>query len=247
MKESIESNVGNIAPVADRAPAAPATTATTAVAVGTGGGALYDFDGEVDKSDIKIPRLNLVQSVGPLCDDFPRGSWVVNRSVVIASLGDPFTFIPLRARKMFVEAVEYGGEKLPRRFNTREDVLTAGLRLDFDPVTGDKPEVNPSLDVTLLVRADEKTEAPEFSLEFDGSKYALVLWSMNSWSSYQNAATVLLTARTMYLKSFHAREWNAHSEKNKLKNGNTTFIPKLSAGVTTTEAFRKWADELLGA
>lgn len=205
-----------------------------------------DFEGELNRSDIKIPKLNLVQSVGPLCDDFPRGSWVLNRSAILAPLGEAIHITPLRAKKYYVEALAYGSEDMPRMFDTLADAQDAGLRTDFDPETGDKPEINTALDVTVLVRAPEKLTAPEFSLEFDGQAYALALWSLASWSSYQNGAKVLLTARMMYLKSFHQREWLLHSEKTKLKNGNTTFIPKLVGGVAHTEAFKNWADSLVG-
>jgi hypothetical protein len=208
-------------------------------------GSYDDIEGEVDRSDMRVPKLNIAQSIGPLSDDFPKGAWVLNRTTQLASVGDVLSFTPLLAKKTYVESLEYGTDDFPRIFQTRQECVDAGLRTEFHDELG-KPEVGQALDVTLLLRAVGSVDAPEFSLEFEGERYALALWSISNWSSYNSAAKTLLTARTMYLQSLNQREWNAVTEKKTMKNGNSTFVPLLTGGPNNSEKFKDWTRSLVG-
>ena len=246
-KQAFEEGVAATAEVEQQKPATTTAVATTprTSAVGHPMGGADDFVGEVESSDIKIPKLNIAQKIGPLSDDFPFGHWVLNRAVVLAEMGEELRFTPLRATKTYVEALDYGSDVMPRRFGTKAEVEAAGLRTEFDGETGDKPEVNQNLDVVCLIRQTD-TDSPEFSLEFEGEKYALALWTIGSWNAYNSAAKPLLTARTQYLRSFHQREWIAKTEKHVMGNGNAIAIPKLVGGPENTEEFKAWADSLVG-
>lgn len=250
--ESFEEAAAAVAETAEataplKAPTAVAETHTrdTGVAVSSGYADLDDIEGEVDRDDMRVPKLNIAQSIGPLSDDFPKGAWVLNRTTQLASIGDKLCFTPLRAKKTFVESLEYGTDDFPRIFQTRSECEAAGLRTEFHEELG-KPEVGQALDVTLLIRSVGSVDAPEFSLEFEGERYALALWSISSWSAYNSAAKTLLTARTMYLKSLNQREWSGHTEKKQMKNGNNTYIPLLTGGPNNSTAFKDWTRSLIG-
>ena len=246
-KETTKNNVGNTAPT-DGIEAPIGTHAVAQQAptshVGMPVNGANDFEGEMEKSDIKIPKLNIAQKIGPLSDDWPFGAWVLSRTTQLAGLGDPVHFTPLSGRKTYVEALEYGSDTFPRVFNTKAEALNAGLRVEFDSASGDRPEVNQCLDVVLLIRSTD-ADSPEFALEFNGEKYAMALWTIGSWSAYNAAAKPLLTARTMHLTSFHQREWTAITTKHVLGNGNTIANPKLTAGVENNVEFKAWADSLV--
>ena len=79
------------------------------------------LEGEFDRSDLQIPGLNLVQSVGPLSELFQPGQMVYNKEEV---LGLPAEVTLLRLRKFFQEKLPYGSEVLPRRFNTQAEAET---------------------------------------------------------------------------------------------------------------------------
>lgn len=210
----------------------------------TGPAPMDDFEGEIERSDIKTPRLQIAQSIGPLSDDFPPGTIVLNKKLVLADKGERLAIVPVRGTKYYQEDLEYGGDDIPRRFANIGEARQAGMRTEFDNETGAKPEVKSCFDLLLLIRGGDIT-APEFSFEHNGERYALAMWSMTSWSAYKHGASTLLTARSLYLPSFNAREWSLHTEKQKMKNGNSTFIPVLSAGQETSPEFRNWSTNLL--
>ena len=243
--DAFEEAASAVAVAATRRDVAKAPTQQTAVETTGGYADLDDVEGEVDRDDMRVPKLNIAQSIGPLSDDFPKGAWVLNRTTQLGALGDKLSFTPLRAKKTYVESLEYGTDDFPRIFQTRADCEAAGLRTEFDDELG-KPEVGQALDVTLLLRAVGTVDAPEFSLEFEGERYALALWSISSWSAYNSAAKTLLTARTMYLKSLNQREWVGHTEKKQMKNGNNTYIPLLTGGPNNSDAFKDWTRSLIG-
>lgn len=223
---------------------AVATTASTAVGR-TEPPRYHDVRGDIDSDDLIIPRLALTQKSGNLSDEFPLGSWVLNKSSVVAELGQKFRITPLIADKFYQENVEYGGDQMPRRFDNHYQAEAVGLRTKKDPETGEKPEISKCLDLTVLIRGESESLPPEFNLDFEGESFALALWSMTSWSAYQNAARWILTARQMRLPSLHAAEWEVTAEKSQMSNGNTFFIPKVRQTVTNSDEFKAWADQLM--
>tara|TARA_R110000851_G_scaffold90785_3_gene198394 strand:- start:6147 stop:6881 length:735 start_codon:yes stop_codon:yes gene_type:complete len=206
---------------------------------------MSDFEGEISRSDVKVPRLQLAQSIGPLSDDFPSGTWVINKRTAIAAKDEPMSIVPLRAVKYYQEKLDYSvSGPMPRRFSTMDDVTAAGLRADWGP-DSEPPQIQECLDLTLLIESRSSTPSPEFSFVFDGKCYALISWSITSYTAYDAAARPLLSARTLYLPSFHARRWNLASEKHVMKNGNSTMRPSLVAADPTSEAFQAWSGGLL--
>ena len=206
------------------------------------GGPMSDFRGEIDRSDIDTPRLAIAQSIGPLSEDFPPGSVVLNKSVPLAAKEEPVEIVVVTAHKYLQEDLDYDDSDLPRRFESFDAAKSAGLTVEW--TDGNPPQVKPCLDVYLLVRAG-KVDSPEFGFEYDGDKFATAVWSITSFNAYKHAAKKLLTARALYMREgFNSASWILKTEKIKMKNGNSTFIPTLTRGQATTPEFRAWSSQL---
>ena len=72
------------------------------------------LEGEFLPEDFVLPRLNLVQSVGPLSETFQPGAFVYNKEVTLTDGTQPVSLTVLRIRKQYQEYVPYGGEEMPR-------------------------------------------------------------------------------------------------------------------------------------
>jgi hypothetical protein len=201
-----------------------------------------DFQGEIDQSDIATPRLDVVQKIGALSEEFPAGTILLNRRVVLAEPSQPASITVVTAKKFYMEDLEWGAEERPRIFMTKDDVKAAGLTLDW--ADGVKPTAKNVLDCLVLAKAPEGSDAPEFNLSFDGERYAVAQWVIQSASSYNGAGKSLLTAKTMYLKQFAEQEFLLSADKKKL-GGNMVYVPDVKQGKRNSEEFIQWATTLL--
>jgi len=225
------------------APVPATTTASTALVTpvtDTGG-----FTGEFDASDIIMPRLSIVQKVGDLSEQFDPGSLVLNKRLLLAEPGESLVVTVLRAKKYFMEVRPYGDEVRPRIFNTHAETLAAGFTLETDWTTGAKATAKPVLDCVVAIHGTAKlATAPEFTLTFDGTPFALALWSINSVSAYKESAKVLLSAKQMYLKRFVEQSWSLTTGKVKF-GVNTVFTPAVTPLAANPAARADWLDSLV--
>ena len=103
------------------------------------------LEGEFLPQDVVLPRINLVQSVGPLSELFAPGGVVYNKEITLSDGASPVSLTVMRIRKQYQEYVPYGGDESPRMFDTLDEVrawLTPALRTgpleigivgDFEP------------------------------------------------------------------------------------------------------------------
>ena len=108
-------------------------------------------ESNIDASDLKIPRINLVQKVGNLCEKFPPGSFVFQQEVVLAKPGEQFAAVVLNIDKFFQEQVVYGSGEYGRKVRTKEEVEELGGTTTFGVVG--KPYFPQGADITLCVKA----------------------------------------------------------------------------------------------
>lgn len=233
------------APTPVAAPRAESPTqAETAVAApipaGVGG-----FTGDMDKSDIVIPRLSVVQKVGDLSEQFPPGSVVLNKRLVLANPGESVTITVVRARKYFMEALPFGDERRPRMFDTHEAVKAAGLSVTPKWQSGVDPTAKPVLDCVIAIHGKPGNDtAPEFACRHGEQRYALALWSIGSPSAYNSVAKALLSAKQLYLKSFVEQQWTLAVTKEKFGT-NTVFVPSVKPGVGNSVDAQKFLDSIV--
>ncbi|RPI07189.1 MAG: hypothetical protein EHM64_00205 [Ignavibacteriae bacterium] len=163
------------------------------------GPATDDVVGDVDFSDIRLPRLNLVQRTGELPDKFDFGSIVLNKEAV---LPQPVRFIALNMKKQWQEKTEYGSGESGQVFNSREEVIAAGGTFGFKD--GQFSEL---AHVHLLVEKPEGFETDPanagvvdlFMYEIGGAVWAPAVISVGR-SAYTSMAKALLTARQFTLR-----------------------------------------------
>ncbi len=242
--------------VAAPAPAAPTTTAVVvAPAPGvpaTSNPGYYD-DENIPASDLKLPRLNIVQKVGELSNNFAGGTVVLdgNLTLVDAPKGPAesaaFRFLVIGLQdKRFVEKVE-GGLR-GNSFTKEEEVVKAGGTLDYNEAkasNGAKPLYQTMVTAMVIIEKPDSVNPNAFPIEYNGKKYALALYSMKG-TSYTNAAKHLYTARKFgnCKNGFRFGWWTMTS---RLKAAaNSYFIPTVRQQEESTPEFRAFLGTLLG-
>jgi hypothetical protein len=175
----------------------------------------YD-DENIGFSDIRLPRINIVQKVGELSNVFTPGEIVLNQTLPIYTppvvkdgkeikAGDkPLNIVLVGFRKkQFVEKIV--GGTMGALCNSEEEVGKLGGTLNYKEHETKVANKIPSKLFQELATAlilIEKPEAfkdvdhVEFAHEIEGRYYALALWSMKG-SSYTTAAKTFFTARKM--------------------------------------------------
>lgn len=180
----------------------------------------------ISRSDITLPRVNLVQKTGVLCDSFQPGSFVFEKQIVLAKSGESFSATVIGHNKYFRENVVYGSDEFGRRARDEAEVRAMGGTTLYDH-PAEVPYFQPVADFLLAVKAP--TDAAEdvlqhFPLEFDGEHYALAVYTAAK-SSYTSLAKRIFTDAFYTLKDgLHLAEYHIKAELK--KNGpNSWFVP----------------------
>lgn len=181
--------------------------------------------GEVIKSDIVRPTLNIVQAVGPLSEDFEPGQIVLNRELVIAEPEAPVTLMVLALNPFYLENVEYGGEEQARSFQTLEEVKAVGGYIDW--INDKKPPFSRAArGLVAIQRTDENGLYP---FQFDGKHYSMAEWLIRG-VAFTRAGKLLITASQWNLKDgLHNGSWTLSTRREKL-GSNWVHVPVLKAG-----------------
>jgi hypothetical protein len=159
------------------------------------------ISGEIDKGDLTMPKLNIVQSVGPLSEDFKPGSILFRKELVLVPPADdpkewtkPLEVTVLSARKQFQEVKEYDSDEMGRTVDTMAEVEAVGGWIDWR--NDQKPPWRPILTALVLIKAPTNEIADQFTLAGpDGGSYELGLWVMTG-TSYTRAANSKIPATT---------------------------------------------------
>lgn len=178
-----------------------------------------DVQGDVDFSDIRLPRLNLVQRTGDLPDRFGFGEFVLNKEV---SLGKTLRIIALNLKKQFQEKVVFGSGEPSAVFNTREEVKAAGGTFGFaDGQFSELAHIHLLVEkpADLEKNPDAASVLDLFIYEIDGKLFAPVVISVGR-SAYTALAKPLLTSRQFQLRDGMWRGvWELNSHVNKGAKG----------------------------
>jgi len=182
------------------------------------------IDGEITQEDLRVPRINLVQKSGQLCDNFSPGSFLFEKSIVIAKPGSFFTVVPLRLRKYYQEKLEFGSSnEMPRRANTAQEVRELG----GSTMWGHENYFQDMADIMLAVEAPESLDEDAmqyFGYSHGGKNYGLAIYTVGS-SAYTTFARRLITDTKGVLKGylFNGKyELNSEIKKN---GSNSWYVP----------------------
>jgi hypothetical protein len=221
-----------------------------------------------DFSEIILPRLNIVQNIGKLKDEFPNGAIVLNQqnelfipplmNVKTATVERPATppvklvvlgFKPTR----YCEKVPGGGKGMI--VNTEDAVRNNGGTLDYGEWNLKKASgmkrFEPLADA--LVAVEKPAEFPDddtvFVYEADGKKYALALWAMRGTSYTAAAKRVFFTARVAgcLRNGYPTWQYDVSTREETYDSGNKAWIPVCIPKAKTTPAFLDFVRSVLSA
>jgi hypothetical protein len=157
------------------------------------------IEGEITSDDLRVPRVNLVQKSGQLCDNFAPGCFLFDKQVVISKPGASFIATPLRFKKYYQEKVEFGTTSdMPARANTAEEVRALGGSLIY----GHDRYFQDVADIMMAVQApaDIDEDAMQFFSYNDGdNSYGLAIYTIAA-SAYTSLGKRLLTDAQFLLK-----------------------------------------------
>jgi hypothetical protein len=196
------------------------------------------ISGEIDKGDLSMPKINVVQSVGPLSEDWKPGTILFRKELVLIPANEdpkewtrPLELTVLNARKQYQEVKDYDSDDMGRTVDSMAEVEAAGGWIDYR--NDEKPPWRPMLTALILVKAPSDEVAQQFTLAGpDGGSYELALWVMTG-TSYTRAAKQIITAGRYALKNketdqpeLNRGRWHLSVRREKL-GANLVFIPKL--------------------
>ena len=214
------------------------------------------ISGELDKGDLSVPKLNIVQAVGPLSEDFKPGTILFNKTLTLVPAGDdpkewsaPLEITVLNARKQFQEVKDFDSEEQGRTVDTMEEVQAAGGWIDWR--NDEKPPWRPMLTALCLIKSPNDTVAEQFNIAgSDGHVYELALWVMTG-VSYTSAAKQIITASQYSLKNKETGEAELHrgrfvlQVRREKKGANLVYVPRLVLKGKHDEDFVTFAASLL--
>jgi len=158
------------------------------------------IQGEFSRKDLTIPKLNLVNKTGELSNNFPAGSFLYNREVII---GDGKKACPItitRMAKFYLQDLPYGSGEMPKNFSTLRDVRAAGGALANDAEAEEGVDrYSEAMTCIVLVKSPEKGHAL-FPFEFDKEHYALAQWLLTK-SAYKQTGRKLFTDSQLALRA----------------------------------------------
>ena len=184
--------------------------------------------GEVKASDIVMPYLHLVQSIGDLSRKFKFGQWVIGKETLIADVGEAMSLVVVTIKKYYNERFskyDANGPR-PRVFQTEAEVFAENLRLEWkDDVA---PTAEPVADIICLIKFNGKADPVHFPLEVAGDKWAAVCWSCRR-TAYTRAAKTVFSARSLELRDcgLLGGVWSLSSREATI-NGNVVAAPVLN-------------------
>src|SRR5712664_129630 len=244
------------------------TTVAPAPSVGVPavtGALLGDFLPQFE--DLNLPRLNIVQGVGKLKDQFPQGALVFNQSLVLFTLPiidgatgntkqlalPPVGLTVLGFfEKRFVEKVAGGARGA--MVKSEEAVRAAGGTLDYNEwkrkeSSGMKRFERLATAMILVERpahiADDDTV---FVYEADGKKYALGLWAMKG-SGYTRGAKTFFTHRMTGCLQKRGYPSYCYSVSTRVDSfsGNTYYVPVCIPSRPNTPEVIRLASDIIGS
>lgn len=191
-----------------------------------------DAEGEINQSDVRIPRLNVVAKVGELSNVFTPGDLVLNKETKLVAKEQPIIVTPVKIRKTYQEDTEFG-EDMGRTAKTLAEVQAFGGQIDDRE--GEKFWI-PVADIIFLVKkpANASPDADAlFYEEIGGEQYLLAAYTARK-SAYTAVAKPIFRAK---LQSGTVKGLNYElSVKLRTYEGNTWFAPNLRPAGKPSEA-----------
>lgn len=225
--------------------------------------AFYTGDDEtpVDATDVKLPRLNIVQkSSGAELLAFGFGSFVLKGAVKLTGPALPGVVALAPARivvagirpKVWIEKTKFGGTEKARIARSLDEVYQLGGvdKWNFskeNPKAGSqKPWFMPSVTLLVLVQQPAGASEDNFPFEADGKLYAAALMSVKS-TTYESVFGAIQSEKTIGVlrKGYNARFIDV-TTFTKTYGGGESANFKLSFAEETTDGVKALAANVTG-
>jgi hypothetical protein len=217
----------------------------------------YGLSGDFTDRDLKLPRINVVQSVGPLSAEWTPGQILLQQEVVLAQAvktepSPELEFTIINIRKSYEEILPYEEMEAAKRFETEQEVLDAGFRLQgWTDETGKKhkPTARPVARLLVLVKQPKGVAEDLFGTivaKEDGvndeevGNYTVAMYTAKS-TSYGMARTIVTRATALASQkpplhaAFQRFQYSIKREEVG-DQGNLVFVPKLrTAGLHSSK------------
>lgn len=156
------------------------------------------IEGEVDRSDLQFPNLKLVQSIGPLSENFEPGVYVLNGETPLTNPDGTINITVVSMKIQYIENLAWGSEETPRIFDTIEEVRAVGGYTEW--IDNKKPPFSKFATAMVVIEMPKELgESVLFPFERDGKHYGAAIWTMRN-TAYTKAATRIITAAETGLK-----------------------------------------------
>lgn len=179
--------------------------------------------GEINQTDIRLPRVNLVQKMSETAEIFKFGDIIFEKTVKIGDLNSPVKITVLGIKKQYQQDLPYGSEEMPQLFDTSEEVRQAGGSV----VRGGDNYFAEIAHIRMVIEAPEslgEEELEYFPYAFNDKYYAQAVITVGR-SAYGTFAKPLITHAFNTLKD---GLWNGkfelHADQKKSPKG-TYVVP----------------------
>lgn len=211
-----------------------------------------DVVGDTGGAKPRLPRLNIVQKVGPLGDKFTKGHIILNQEDdLIDATKDALTVTVAKALFFFEEIVPYGEDRIPGRASTAAEVYDRGgeLKWGTDPETGKsiRPTWQQVAEVLFVVKAPEGFEdSPSFPFRYeeeedkDNGSYTFAMMKIKG-ASFTSAGQEILTAKQFYFRDgLQTGAFSMTAPLQQFRTGNSAYVLTLRKSHNHSEKFQAW-------
>jgi hypothetical protein len=153
--------------------------------------------GEISRSDIQMPRLQIAQGNGELTKIHPQGTILYMDEVLLKS-GETtkFNFIPFQLTKRYRERLPKGSTQLPRSANTEAEVRNMGGTTRW--IGDEPPNWSETAIVSFLLEKPDNVNHTGFVYEVNGKHYGPAIFFAGN-TSYRYVGKPIITASTQVL------------------------------------------------
>lgn len=210
--------------------------------------------GQVDREDVRFPKIQIVQGVGPLSerDEFKKGDIILDGEYRIGGNGNPVELTVLQIGKQFEEVVPYDGDDIPRIVNTKEEVLQLGGTTEGHRDGGKwvGPTWRAIADALVCIKQPgDDLLTPEqidvcfpFEAPQQEDKYAFARWMIKG-VAYKSAAVEIFSAASMYYRDGLRKGSFMVDTQKRTFGPNTVMVPTVRKGKRNDAEFSSWLSE----
>ena len=194
-----------------------------------------DAEGEFSSRDIQWPGLSLVTKTSADAEIYGVGAWLVGKETPVGKYTEPLKVIAVKIQKAYQEQIPFGTGARARIFRTAEEVLQAGLSLEW----GSEARAAEVLGIRFWLPQPEGVDAPHvFTLE-GPEGYGAIVKFFAARTTYGTVGKALISASQTFLRKdrggLPSGVWEMTATK-EAKNGNTWLLPRLKPAGKTSDA-----------